>query len=265
MMLRVRRGLSVAVLVLLAGCATSKSSNTARTATEQMLISNAVDQSLNKIDFRPFGGYNVFLNDKYVDCVDKSYLISSVRHRILTAGGVLVDDPAKADILLELRSGALGTDTSESFVGVPEVTLPGMLTLPEVRFLTRSAQTGTAKLGLVATDARTGRVLGTGGTTLARSDTQNWFVMGVGPFRTGSIDSEVAASTSGTAAQVRNWLPATVAFRSPPPHELDSRQFASDDEAPAAPAHFEAPGQAAVGDVGDPGTPRRLDVEQAVP
>lgn len=265
MMLQVRKAVCVAVLALLAGCATSKSSNTARTATEQLLISNAVDQSLNKIDFRPFGGYNVFLSDKYIDCVDKSYLISSVRHRILTAGGVLVEDPAKADILLELRSGALGTDTAESFVGVPEVTLPGMLTLPEVRFLTRSSQTGTAKLGLVATDARTGRVLGTGGTTLAQSDTQNWFVMGVGPFRTGSIDSEVDASTSGAAAQIRNWLPTTVAFRSPPPGEGDARQFAGGDETPATPAHFEEPAHVSAAAADDPDAPRRLAAEPAAP
>ena len=35
----------VAVAALLAGCSTNKQTNTARTATEQLLISNAVDQS----------------------------------------------------------------------------------------------------------------------------------------------------------------------------------------------------------------------------
>ena len=228
-------------LLLAAGCATSKSSNTARTATEQMLISNAVDQSLNKVDFRPFGGHTVYLNDKYVDCVDKSYVISSVRHRVLTAGGMLVDDPAKADVLVELRSGTVGTDTSDSFIGVPEVTIPGMLTLPEVRFLTRHAQTGIAKIGLVAIDARTNRILGTGGMSLAQSDTQNWTVMGVGPIRTGTIHAEVDGSTSGQAAQIRNWIPQTVAFRSPPPgSDLDAKQYASALEGDAHPVKYES-------------------------
>lgn len=261
MLSTVRDGACVVLLLVLAGCASSKSSNTARTATEQMLISNAVDQSLNKIDFRPFGGYDVFLNDKYVDCVDKSYLISSVRHRVLAAGGVLVEDATKADIHLELRSGALGTDTAESFVGVPEVTLPGMLTLPEVRLLTRSSQTGTAKLGLVATDARTGRVLGTGGISLAQSDTQNWFVMGVGPFRSGSIDAEVDTSTSGMAARIRNWLPASVAFQSPPKPEADGRQYAETAEAPATPVNFEQTEADRPEAAEAPSVPRRLPPE----
>jgi hypothetical protein len=254
----VRAGIFVALMVALAGCAASRSSNTSRTATEQMLISNAIDQSLNKVDFRPFAGHNVFLVDKYVDCVDKSYVISSVRHRILIAGGVMVDDPAKADIHVELRSGALGTDTSESFVGVPEVTLPGMLTLPELRVLTRSSQVGTAKLGLVAIDARTGSVLGTGGMSLAQSDTQNWFVMGVGPFRTGTINHEVDASTSGAAARIRNWLPASVAFQSPPTLDADDRQYAVSEETPATPVGFQKFAADSSGASTEMTAPRRL-------
>jgi hypothetical protein len=236
------RNCCVLMLLLLfaGGCATSKSSNTARTATEQLLISNAIDQSLNKIDFRPFQGHAVYLNDKYVECTDKPYLISSVRHRLLVAGATLVDDAAQSEVLLELRSGGIGTDTAESFLGVPEVTLPGMLTLPEIRLLTRSVQKGTAKLGLVAIDARSKQVLGTGGIALSQSDTQNWFVMGVGPFRTGSIDYELQQATGGPAAQVRNWIPSTVAFQ-PPPDEVDIEGLAADAPQGTQPASFEAP------------------------
>lgn len=258
---RCRGGVVTALVLVLAGCASSKSSNTARTGTEQLLISNAVDQSLNKVDFQPFNGHTVFLNDKFVDCVDKSYVISSVRHRLLTAGAELVDDPAKADVLVELRSGAIGTDTAESFVGVPEITLPGMLTLPEVRLLTRSSQKGIAKLGLVAIDTRTQRVLGTGGVSLAQSDTQNWFVMGVGPFKTGSIDNEVQTSTTGQASRVRNWIPASVAFNPPPQLEGADQQYAATEEAEATPVNYEktaADGEAAQKDLTPP---RRLTEE----
>lgn len=251
-----------AIALLAPGCATSKSSNTARTATEQMLITNAVDQSLNKIDFRPFRGHSVYLNDKYVDCVDKSYVISSVRHRILTAGATLVDDPKEADVLMELRTGVVGTDTAESFVGVPEITLPGMLTLPEVRLLTRSIQKGTAKLGLVATDARTKQILGTGGVSLAQSDTQNWFVMGVGPFRYGSIDHEVQQSTIGPAARIRNWMPTTVAFQSPSDVAATGQRYAASEDTDTTPVSFEEPAeQTPHVEVPPPKPPRRLDDE----
>ena len=248
-------------LILCAGCATSKSSNTARTATEQMLISNAVDQSLNKVNFRPFSGHTVYLNDKYVDCVDKAYVISSVRHRILMAGAVLVDDPAGADVHVELRSGTVGTDTADSFVGIPEVTLPGMLTLPEVRLLTRSSQKGIAKLGLVAVDATTKQVLGTGGMSLAESDTQNWFVMGVGPFRTGSIHGEVESSTTGTAAQMRNWVPQTVVFNPPASQQNNARQYAGTDELEAQPVKYEQPAKPGKSRLTDHEAPGRISSE----
>ena len=199
----------------LVGCASTKTSNTARTATEQLLISNAVDQALDKIDFRAFSGHTVFLDDRYVDCIDKQYVISSVRHRILHQGAVLVGKPEDAEVLVEMRTGVVGTDIADSFLGIPEVTVPGMLTLPEVRVLTRQVQTGTAKLGIVAVDAKTKEVLGEGGMTLARSDTNNWFIAGIGPFTTGSINGEVERMTSGPAAFRRDQLPSTVAFSAP--------------------------------------------------
>ncbi|MCA9080695.1 MAG: hypothetical protein KDA58_09060 [Planctomycetaceae bacterium] len=201
--------------VWMTGCSSAQTSNTARTSTEQLLVSNAIDQSLNKIDFTPFGGHAVFLSDTYVDCVDKNYVIGSVRHRILAAGARLVDKPEDAEVVLEMRSGGVGTATSEAFVGMPEIALPGMLTLPEVRLLERKQQHGLAKLGMVAYDPRTKEILGNGGTSLSKSDDSNWYVMGMGPFQNGTVREEVSTSTSGYAATVRNRLPVQVAFQEP--------------------------------------------------
>lgn len=197
------------------GCSTPTTSNTARTAVEQLLISNAVDQSLNKVDFRPFQGHAVHLSDAYIDAVDKPYVVGSVRHRLLTAGAKLVDKPEEAEIVVEVRSGGVGTNTSKTFVGIPEIALPGMLTIPELKFAERSAQTGLAKLGLVAYDAKTREVLGTGGLSLSQSSDNNWFVAGVGPIQRGSIKDEVKRSTTGPAAYQRNTLPAQVVFAAP--------------------------------------------------
>ena len=199
----------------LLGCASTKTSNTARTATEQLLISNAVDQALDKMDFRAFSGHTVFLDDRYVDCLDKQYVIASVRHHILHQRAILVTKPEEAEVLVEMRTGVVGTDIADSFLGIPEVTVPGMLTLPEVRVLTRQVQTGTAKLGIVAVDAKTKEVLGEGGMSLARSDNNSWFVAGIGPFKSGSINGEVKRMTSGPSAIMRDQLPGTVAFSSP--------------------------------------------------
>jgi hypothetical protein len=219
------------------GCTTAQTSNTARTATEQLLISNAVDYSLDKVDFRPFAGQNVYFEEKYVDCVDKNYVIASIRHRLLSAGASLVAKPETADVIVEARSGGVGTTTSESFIGVPEIVLPGTVTLPEVRLVNRSRQEGIAKIGITAYDAKSGQALGPGGQTMARMDDNNWYVAGVGPWKSGLLKSEVARSTTGRAAWTRERIPAFVTFNTPSSGMLEPApiQFTGGSEPQPAP------------------------------
>ena len=188
--------LGVLLLFVGVGCTTMKTTDTARTAKEQLLISNAIDQALDKIDFVAFSGQAVFLQDKYVDCIDKNYLLGSIRHRAFSAGARVVDKQDDADIVLEARVGSVGTDNAEMFIGVPKLSVPGPvpIALPEIRLLARASQTGTAKIGLVAYDAKSMEPLGDGGVSLARSDDNNWFVLGLGPYQNGSVRNEVASS-----------------------------------------------------------------------
>jgi hypothetical protein len=204
---------------LLAGCTSAQTSNTSRTATEQMLLSNAVDQSLDKIDFRPLNGQNVFLEEKYIDCVDKQYIIASIRHRILRSGGHLADKIENADLVLEPRSGGVGTTTASSFIGIPSFSLPGMLSIPEVKLFTRSQQAGYAKLGLAAYDPKTRENRGQGGMSVAQSNDNNYYFAGVGPWQSGTLKEEIHRTTTGPASVPKDQLPATVAF-SPGPKKL---------------------------------------------
>ena len=221
--------------VFLIGCTTVGTSNTARTSTEQLLISNAVDQSLDKMDFRSFAGHMVFLEEKYVDCTDKTYVISSIRHRIESNGGKLVDKADEAEIVCEPRAGAVGTVKSDSFVGVPAIQLAGMFSTPEIKIFTKTQQQGTAKLGMFAYDPKTRESLGRGGLSLARSDDSNWSVMGVGPFQSGSVRDEVDRSTTGSNAASRGQLPRQVAFERVPRRKIDEpeiQQASGEDEFP---------------------------------
>lgn len=223
-----------ALALVFAGCTSTKTSSTARTGVEQLLISNAIDQSLDKIDFTAMRGQKILLEEKYIDCVDKAYVIGSMRHRISRAGGQLVAKAEEADVVLEIRSGGVGTDTSDAFVGIPEIALPGMVTLPEVRLISRLHQSGTAKIALVAYDAKTMKELGDGGVSLSRSNDNNWYVLGVGPYQNGSIRSEISKSTSNPPQTAPNELPTQVAFSSPvkampakPTEEAKEFQFTS--------------------------------------
>ena len=170
------------------GCATTSTSNTARTATEQLLISAAIDRAMSNVQFSDFSGYSVFIDDKYLDSVDKGYLIGSLRHKILENGGSIAAAADAADLVLEPRSGGVGTDTQESYVGIPSIGIPGLpIEIPEVKFISRNTQMGTAKLGLVCYDPKTGRAIGDGGQSTALTHNNDTYVMGIGPFRSGSV------------------------------------------------------------------------------
>ncbi len=231
----------VAAVAMMAGCVSSSSSNTARTATEQLLISNAVDQVLDRTDFSGFGGQKVFLEEKYLDAVDKSYIIGSIRHRMLRAGAELVTAADGSDITVEIRSGSVGTDNSEAFVGVPEVVLPGVVTLPEVRVLTRNSQRAIAKIGLVAYDTKVRQLLGEGGgVSVAKADDSNWYLMGIGPYRTGSVTYELDNAARASGIPRHSALPTQIAFDGPAAN--GATQYASTRQAAhAEPARIAQP------------------------
>lgn len=206
----------VSLMIFAAGCASTKTSNTARTVQEQLLISNSMDQALNKVDFAAFDGARVFIDEKYLECVDKNYLVGSVRHRALRSGARLVEKADQADIIVEVRSGGVGTNMSDMFVGMPELSVPGPLplSLPEVRLLSKQSQMGIAKIGIVAYDAKTRQMLGDGGMTMAQSDDSNWYMLGIGPYQNGSIREEVSNGLT-TPPATYNTLPYNVAFDDP--------------------------------------------------
>jgi hypothetical protein len=180
--------LGIVAAAACSGCASTSTSNTARTGTEQLLISDAIDRAMSTVRFQDFAGSSVFIEDKYLDSVDKGYLVGSLRHRVLAAGGLIAASVDKADVVLEPRSGGVGTDTQESFVGIPAIGIPGLpIELPEVKLASRSTQMGTAKLGFICYDAKTGEALGTGGGATALTHNNDTYVVGIGPFRSGSV------------------------------------------------------------------------------
>lgn len=201
-------------LATIVGCTNTSTSNTPRTAKEQMLLSNAVDQSLDKIDFMPIYGQKVFIEDKYLECVDKNYVMGSLRHRVMRAGGALAaaDD---AEVIMEVRSGGVGTDSSEMFLGIPQLPLPAGMQTPEIRLTEKKSQYAYSKLGLVLYDAKTKAVLGDGGISMAQSDDNNWYVLGMGPWQDGTLKTDVATARRLPHGMKVSHLPTQVTFDSP--------------------------------------------------
>jgi len=189
-----------------------KESDTARTGLEQLLISNAVDQSLAKVDFRPVQGAKVFLKTDLLDCVDKNYISLSMRSKLLENHATLVDKAEEADIIMEIASGGVGTDRTEMVVGTPEIPLGIMGSVPKVNFYERKKAMGTAKLAIIATDAKSKQPIINSGFSLARSDHQHWSMMGSGPVLSGSVANQLKEHTGSTESMI--YLPSTPAASS---------------------------------------------------
>lgn len=139
---------------LLGGCTTVRTTDPARTATEQLLLSTAVDHALKSANFLAFANRRVFLDTEYFDSYDSKYAIGTVRDALSRAGALLEDNVTNSDIVMEARSGALSTDDSSYLLGIPNIGVPiplaGVVQTPELAFYKSEKQTSTAKIVLLA-------------------------------------------------------------------------------------------------------------------
>lgn len=179
-----------------AGCSNTRMTDTARTGVEQLLLSHSVDRCLQKLDFGPLAGHSVYVDERFLDSVDRKYVAAALRRELFTAGVRVVEKAEEAEFVLEVSSGALGTDRSEGFLGIPAIRVPGPYSFetPEVRFISQTTQYGTAKLSFVLYDTKSREALGGGTLLLARSSNTNWFILGIGPFNSGTIREDLLAA-----------------------------------------------------------------------
>ncbi|NOY41258.1 MAG: hypothetical protein GXP26_05415 [Planctomycetes bacterium] len=185
----------LALLCAVVGCGTTRTSNTARTATEQLLISDAIDRAVQTIDFSPLRGQSVFFDDRQLfDAVDDTYLISSLRQHILASGCILKEKKEEATFIVEPRAGAIGTDNHDLLFGMPAATVPqfGLLTalpsaIPEIPIAKRRNQRGVAKIAIFAYYRETGEPAWQSGITTEESTSNDIWVLGAGPFKRGTI------------------------------------------------------------------------------
>ena len=127
----------------------------------------------------------------------------------------------------------MGTDGQQSFVGIPAIGIPGLpIELPEIKLASRNTQMGTAKLGFVCYDAKSGESLGSGGSSTALTHNNDTYVMGVGPFRSGSVldQREKAVGFNGVGGSFMS-NPVRVA-RGTPVHLVDGSSAAPNPNVP---------------------------------
>ncbi len=190
-------------IALLIGCGATKSQR----ATEQLLVSDAVDQAIAKLDFRDLSGRKVFFDTQYVkniknangiEFVNEQYVVSGLRQQMAAANCLLQDNLEDAEIVVEARVGALGLDANDVVYGLPAngalnsaaAVMPQAAALPSVPELAvarRNSQSGAAKIAVFAYDRQTKEPIWQSGISQTRSTAKDTWVLGAGPFQRGTI------------------------------------------------------------------------------
>jgi hypothetical protein len=193
-----RRWLLIAsILAGLPGCGTVRCTDSQRTATEQLLVSDAIDRSVSRFDFSCMAGKTVFLDATALSpTVDAPYLTSSLRQQMFAHHCVVMDKREDAEYVVEARSGAVGTDRRETLFGVSAIKVTEAATIPEVPLAKKVEQRGVAKIALFAFNRETGEPVWQSGALPIESQKRDLWVLGVGPFQKGNI-----VETSALAAE----------------------------------------------------------------
>jgi len=188
--------LLTATALLLAGCGTFRETFPPRSATEQLLLSTAVDEALEHLPTYWMRGVRVYLDDSRLDAYDKPYLLQRLRDTVLAHGGRLTDERGQADVVLEVASGALSVDKGSWLLGIPELPLPipfagETLKLPELPLFRLDSYAGKAKLLLTAVDPEDGTRYTQLPLLLGRVQHRHWWLLLAGPFTWSDLEKEL--------------------------------------------------------------------------
>ncbi len=188
------------ILLSTLGCGTTREHR----ATEQLVVSDAVDRSVQDLDFRPLSGRTDYLDTSYlrqvkdVGFVNAEYVISALRQQVLGAGCLLQDSSGEAEIIIEPRIGALGSDDHLVTYGIPEnnslnsaaslfAAGTAIPSIPEISVARREAREASAKIAAFAYDRETRKPIWQSGVRHSVATAKSTWVMGIGPFQGGSI------------------------------------------------------------------------------
>jgi hypothetical protein len=171
----------------LAGCTTDRQTDPSQTATEQLLISVAVDHAVNNLNSTIPAGTKVFVDPQYFDnapgdaALYTKYAIASIRDMLLRRGARLVDDRKNADMVAEVRTGGQSINHHDLLFGIPPIPVPvpfttTVVTTPKVALYERDQQTGIAKLAITAYD-KNGTLTTSTGPTYGKSNSTQFALL----------------------------------------------------------------------------------------
>lgn len=179
----------LSLLAFLTACSTPWTTNTARNAVEQYLISSTVERAISGVSFQKYAKKKVFLDYEYfAPQVDKAYAQGVLEFRMAQFGMIVVKKVEDADIIIQPICGVLATDHSKILIGTPSLPVPvpdtGIsLVIPEIPLFLKFTRNAYGKFSFVVFEASTRRPVESIPQIRASARYINWVVLLI-PFKT---------------------------------------------------------------------------------
>ena len=154
----------ILAMLALGACTTVRETSPQRTATEQLLISTAVDRAVERMNLEIPASTKVFVNADQLEGSDGKYAAGEMKDRLLRNGANLVDDKGKADAIVEVRAGALSIDEKQTLVGIDTFDAPipfagQAAKIPQIALYKDRVRQGVAKLAAFGYSTKDGRLI----------------------------------------------------------------------------------------------------------
>ncbi len=212
-------------LVLLCALASGCGKTLMTKGTEQLLASDAIDESIAKLNFSPLAHQKVYLDTDYIKpikegigFVNSDYIISALRQQLVAAHCLLQDKREDAEYIVEARVGAMGTNQHEIVYGIPAnnalstvasvmPNAPPVPSIPEISIARRGDQSATAKVAVFAYHRETREPVWQSGSAVSHSHAKDLWLFGAGPLQTGTIYPETRLAGSRMFSPFRKKRP----------------------------------------------------------
>jgi hypothetical protein len=154
----------ILAMLALGACTTVRESSPQRTATEQLLISTAVDRAIAQVNLKIPPGTKVFVDSEQLDGTDGKYAAGEMKDRLLRNGANLVNDKGKADAVVEVRAGALSIDDKQTLVGIDTFDAPipfagQAAKIPQIALYKDRVRQGVAKIAAFGYSTSDGKLI----------------------------------------------------------------------------------------------------------
>jgi len=152
------------VLLLLAGCTTTRNTAPAHSAKEELLINTAADRAAEALAAQVPPNLAAWIDPSGLSVREDrngAYALATIQDALLRHGVRLVGDRAQADAVILPRAGMLSTWEKGTLFGIPSLPVPLMpgLVSPSLSLYSQNLAKGAAKFAASVYDAKTGKLI----------------------------------------------------------------------------------------------------------